>query len=95
MPVVVAVVLVGVPGGFGLGRVVGAAVVAGGVAGLGRVGGEDGRALFEMEMHVALETDGEAEIDACRKENQAAARSRGGFNGAIDGVGVEGFAVAD
>ncbi len=91
---VVAVVLIGVPCGVGFGGIVCAAVVAGGFAGLGRFGGENGCALLKVQMHVALEMDGEAEINSGRKEDHAAAGGCSSFNGAIDGVGVEGFAVA-
>ena len=45
-------------------------------------------------MHVALEMDGEAEIDAGGEEDHAAACGCRRFDGAVDGIGVEGFAVA-
>ena len=54
----------------------------------------DGAALLKMEMHVALQVDGEAEIGARREDNHAAACGRCRFDGAIDGGGVEGLAVA-
>ena len=64
------------------------------MAGERGIGGEDGGALVEMEMDVALEVDGEAEIGSGGKEDEAAAGSCSGFNGAIDGGRIEGFAVA-
>jgi len=48
-----------------------------------------------MEMHVALELDGETEIDARRKDDLATACSHSGIDGAIDGGRVNSFAVAD
>ena len=54
VPVVVAVVLVGLPGVVGLACIVFAAVVAGIVAGKWGVCGEDGAALHEVEFYGAL-----------------------------------------
>ena len=59
VPVVVSVVLISLPRSVGFGGIVSAAVVAGGVAGLGRLGREHGCALVEMEVDVVLEMDGE------------------------------------
>ncbi len=47
----------------------------------------------EIEVDVALQMDGEAEIDSGGEEDRAAAGRRSGCDGAIDGVGVESFAV--
>ena len=93
-PVVVAVVLVLLPGLGGAGGVVGAAVVAGGFAGHGRGGGEDGAAVGEIERDVGLEADGEADVGACGEEDGASAGGCGGFDGLVDGGRVDGFAVA-
>ena len=92
---IVAVVLVGVPGGVGFGRVVGAAVVAGGCAGQRRVCGEDGRALREVKRDVALETNGEAEPCSGGEQNCAATRGCRGFDGFVDCGRVDGLAIAD
>jgi len=94
VPVVVAVVLEGFPWVVGFGRVIGSAVVAGGLAGERGVCGEDSGALREVEVDVAFEMDGETEPCACREEDCAAACRCGGLDGFIDGGGVEGFAVA-
>ncbi len=94
MPVIMAVVLIGLPGVVGFGCVVGASVVAGGLAGEWGVCGEDGGALREVEIDVAFEMDGEAEPCACGEEDCATACGCGGFDGFVDGGGVDGFAVA-
>ena len=94
MPVVVAVVLIGIPLGLRFRGIVDAAVVAGGLAGQRRVGCDDGAAFFKVQAHVALEMDGEAEVHARREEDYAAAGICGGFNGAVDGGRVDGFAIA-
>ena len=91
---VVAVVLEGVVGGLGLGWVVGSAVVAGGLAGEGRVGGDDGCALDEVQLDVALEADGEAEVVAGGEVDGSSSGCGRGFDGFVDGGGVEGFSVA-
>ena len=94
MPVVVAVILVSIPRGFGLGGVIGAAVITGLFAGKRRVGGDDGSALQQMQMDQALEVNGEAEIASRREDDHPATSGCRCFNGAIDGLGVEGLAVA-
>ena len=73
VPVIVAVVLECVVGGLGLGGVVGATAVAGGLAGEGRVGGQDGCSPAEEELDVALEVDGEADV-GCRRERRRCRR---------------------
>ncbi len=94
VPVVVAVVLIGVPRVLGLGGVVGPAHVAGGFAGLGRVGGDDGATLREIQIDVALQPDGEADVVPPGKEDGATTGGRGGFNGLVDGGRIDGLAVA-
>ena len=73
---VVTVVLISIPGSVGFGGIIGAAVVAGLVAGIGRVGGKNCAALAEIQVHLALEMNRKTEIRAGRKEDQAAARRR-------------------
>ena len=90
---IVAVVLVGVPCGVGFGRIVGAAVVAGGCAGQRRVGREDGRALRKIERDVTLEPNGEAEPGSGGEENRAATGSCRGFDRFVDRGRVDGLAV--
>src|SRR5579871_2425728 len=94
MPVVVAVVLEGLPGIVGFSCVVGASVVAGGLAGEWGVCGEDGGALREVEIDVAFEVDGEAEPCARGEEDCAAACGCCGFDGFVDGGSIDGFAIA-
>ncbi len=94
MPVIVAVVLVGVPRGVGFGGVVGAAELAGGLAGQGRVGGEEDGALAEEEVDVAFEPDGEAEVGAGGEDHGATTGGGGGGDGGVDGGGIENFAGA-
>lgn len=69
-------------------------MVAGGLAGLGRVGGEDGGALREHEMDAAAKADGEAEIGAGGEDDRAAAGCDSGLDGGVDRGGVERLAVA-
>jgi hypothetical protein len=88
MPVVMAVILIGVPLGLGLGGIVDAAVVAGRLAGLGRVGGHDGAALLQMQVDMALQADGKAKVASRREENHSAARGRRRFDGLVDGATV-------
>ena len=94
VPVIVAVVLVGVPWGVGLGCVVGSAVIAGLFAGEWRVGGDDGAALQQEQMNEALEMNGEAEVVSGGKDDDSATSGGGRFDGVVDGVGVEGLAVS-
>ena len=95
VPVIVAVVLIGIPCGVQFGCVVGAAVVAGGCAGQRRVGGENGRALREVQPDVTLEANGEAEPGSGREEHSAAARCCRGFDRLVDRRGIDSFAVAN
>ena len=87
---VVAVVLVGLPGALGLGSV----VAAGGSAVERRGSGQEDRAMIEEEADLALEADGVAEVNASREVNRASARRRGCVDGAVDGGRVESGAVA-
>jgi len=90
-----AVVLIGVPGGVRLGGIVDTAVVTGGLTRERRISSHDCAAFLEVEAHEALEVDGEAEVYAGRNENHASASGCRGLNGAVDGGGIDGFAVAD
>ena len=94
VPMVVAVVLVSVPGGLGLGGVVGSAHVAGGLAGKRRLRGDDSGTLREVEVNVALETDGERDIVASGEDNCASASGRDRLDGLVDGGRVDRLAVA-
>jgi hypothetical protein len=94
VPVVVAVVLEGVVGGLGLGGVVSAAHVAGGLVRQRRGGGFNDGALGEEEVDLALEPDGEAHVGAGREYDCSATGCVSGLDGLVDGWGVDGFAVA-
>src|SRR5438067_214736 len=59
-----------------------------------RVCGEYGRALFEVECDVALQTNREAAIDSGGEADGSAARGGRGLNRAVDGGRVESLAVA-
>ncbi len=83
-PVVVAVVLVALPGRVGFGCVVRATVIAGSLTGPGGVGGEDGAAAREIEIDVAAQMDCEAYIGPCRENQRASASGCDGPNGLID-----------
>ena len=48
----------------------------------------------EVEVYVALEADGEAEVAAGGKDEGAATGCGDGVDGAVDGWGVDGLAVA-
>ena len=95
VPVVVSVVLVGVPRSVGFSCVVGAAVVAGGRVLKRRVRGENGRTLRQMERDVALQSNGEAEPRAGGKQDRATTGGCCGFNCFVDGGRVDGLAIAD
>ena len=58
------------------------------------VGGEYGRALFEVECDVALQTNRERAIDSGGEADGSAARGGRGLNRAVDGGRVERVAVA-
>ena len=94
MPVVVAVVLEGVVGGVGFGGVVGATHVSGGLAGERGVSGEDGGALRQVQIDVAFEVDGEADVGSGGEVDGTAAGCCCRLNGFVDGGGVDGLAVA-
>jgi len=57
VPVIVAVVLIDVPLRIGFGGIVDATVIAGGLAGEGGPGGDDGAAFLKVQAHVAAEMD--------------------------------------
>ena len=94
VPVVVAVILVSVPCGLGLGGVVDSAVIAGLFAGERGVGGDDCAALQQKQMNVALEMNGETEVASGGEDGDSATGRGGRFDRVIDGFGVEGLAVA-
>ena len=93
-PVIVSVVLIGVPCAVGLGRVVGSAVVAGLLPGRWGIGRQDRRALREKEVHAALQMDGEAKICAGRKEDGTSTSCGRRSDRPVDRWRIERFAVA-
>ena len=93
VPVVVAVVLE-VFEGAGLGVVVGATPIAGGLTGEGRVCREDGAAAGEIELDIVAQADGEADVGAGGEEDDSAAGCCDGVDGLVDGGRVDGLAVA-
>ena len=74
--------------------IVDTAVVAGGVAGPGRVGGQDGAAAGKIEIDIRLEANGEAEVGAFREDERASTSCGYRFNGLVDGRRVHGFSIA-
>ena len=93
-PVVVAEVLIRRPRIVGLGCIIGAAVVTGAFAGLGRVRRLNCAAAREIQIDMRLEVDGEAHVRARRKHKRAAALGRYRLNGLIDCRRINSFAVA-
>ena len=49
----------------------------------------------QMQVHLALQMDGETEIGARWKDNHSASGSSGGFDRPVHGIGVQGLAIAD
>jgi len=90
VPMIVAVVLVGLPWALRFGVV----VTSGG--GALQVSGcsEDRGALVEIEAHLALQMNRVARVSSSRKINGAATCGRGGVNGTIDCGSIDGLAVA-
>src|SRR5580692_3710916 len=94
MPVVMAVILISVPIRLRLGCIVDSAVVPRFLTGERRLGGYDRAALLKMQVNQAFQVDREAEIVSRRKNNYSATRCRRCFNGAVDGLRIQRFAVA-
>ena len=110
VPMAVSEILIGAGGVVGLGEIVGGAGGPGSGRGCGEccraasaaavsdgggVGGEEGCALGQIKCDVALEMDGITAVGAGGKFNGSATGGCGGIDGVVDGVGVEGFAIAD
>ncbi len=94
VPVAMAVILEGVPGRVGLGCIVGAAVVASGFACFRRVGGQDRAAPRKIQIDVAAQVDGEAQIGSRREEEHAPSRCGNGFDRSVDGRCVDSLTIA-
>ena len=60
----------------------------------GRVRRQDRASLLQMQVYVALQVKGEAEIGPGRKNHHASTRSCRGVDGAVYCVGIQCFAVA-
>jgi len=87
MPVVMAEVLVGVPGIFGLRE-----VIATGTGGCW-FGRDDNRVLIEVERHVALEADGIAQVVPGWEPHRASTRRGRSFDSAVDSGSVNRLAI--
>src|ERR1039458_2167068 len=93
VPVIVAVVLICVPRGLGLGCVVGPAHITCGLVGEWRVGGKNRRTLLQEKRHKAFQADREARIDSGRKDDHSAPSGGGSFNRSVDGRRVDRLAI--
>jgi hypothetical protein len=93
VPVIVAVVLIGVPRGLWLGLIVSLAG-ARGKAVQRSIRGNDGGALIQLDRDVALQSNRVAEIASRGKVNSAATSCRGGFNGFVDCRRIKSCAIA-
>src|SRR5271170_5684417 len=89
-----AVVLIGIPLAIGFGCVVGAAVVAGGLAGQWRFSRNDRTTLREIEVDVTAQVDRKTDISSGWKIDGPAAGSCSSFNSLVDRGSVNGFAIA-
>src|ERR1700691_4428724 len=87
-PVVVAVILVGLPGLRRPGGIVSATAVAGGFIGLGRGGREDGSAVRQVEGNIGREADGEADVCPGGKNQRAPTLGGDVGNSTVDGGSV-------
>src|SRR5450631_1684588 len=89
-----AVILIGVPLRLWLRCIVNAPVVAGGLAGKRGLSSHNCAAFLEMQAHMALEVNREAEIHSRREENHTATRCLCRFDGVIHSVGIQRLAVS-
>ena len=93
MPVVMAVILISVPGGIRLGSIVDTTVIARLLTGERRVGSHDCAALLKVQVNLALEANRETEISSRGKDHHSSAHGRGSFDGTVDGFRVHRLAV--
>ncbi len=89
------VILVRIPRSLGFGRIVGAAVISGLLARQRRVRCNNRAALQQVQLNLALQVNGEAQVRPRRKHNHPAASARSGFNCSVDALGVERFSITN
>ena len=94
MPVIMPIILVGVPGGLRLGGIVHATVVAGLLVGTRAVRGQNRAPLLQVQVHIALQTNRKAKIRPRREQHHPTAHCGCRFNRMIHRTRIQRLAVA-